>query len=97
MITLRKIGTLKPSTRLRKCANVFRELGRSFASGKMVDMNYLEGLLEIILETDLPGNSDAGYIAKKKSQLHSVPDQGMVWFCDDIYYFLINLCLRIVR
>ncbi len=91
MITLRKIGTLKPSTRLRKCANVFRELGRSFASGKMVDMNYLEGLLEIILETDLPGNSDAGYITEKKSLLHSVPDQEMVWFCDDIYYFLINL------
>ena len=92
MITLRKIHTMKPSARLRKCAHLFRESGRGIASGKMVDINYLEGLLEIILETDLPGNGDAGsgYITEKKAQLHSVPDQGMVWFCDDIYYFLMN-------
>jgi len=92
VITLRKIRTLKPSVRLRKCAYVFRETGRLFAVGTMTDRAYLNGLLEIILETELPEGSDgdAGYISEKQTKLNAIPDSEMVWFCDDIYYFLMN-------
>ena len=103
MITLRKIRTLKPTVRLRKCAYVFREAGRLFSVGSGTDRVYLVGLLDIILETGLPvgsgsvsvsgsgSNNDLSYIIEKKSKLNTVPDSEMVWFCDDIYYFLMNL------
>ena len=92
MITLRKIRTLKPAVRLRKCAYVFREAGRLSAGGRVADRAYLGGLLEIILETGLPEGSDydPGYISEKQTKLNSVPDSEMVWFCDDLYYFLMN-------
>jgi len=96
VITLRKILTLKPALRLRKCAYVFREAGKLFSMGSLADRVYLEGLLEIILETGLPegsgsgSNNDMSYISEKKFKLHTVPNSEMVWFCDDIYYFLMT-------
>jgi RNA methyltransferase, TrmH family len=94
VITLRKIRTLKPTVRLRKCAHVFREAGRLFSAGSPADRVYLDGLLEIILETGLPESSvdkfDIRYISEKQIKLNNVPDSEMVWLCDDIYYFLMN-------
>ncbi len=94
MITLRKIRTLKPSVRLRKCAHVFREAGRLFSVGTITDRVYLEGLLEIVLGTGLPEGSvndfGIGYISEKQTKLNSILDSEMVWFCNDIYYFLMN-------
>jgi len=94
VITLRKILTLKPALRLKKCAYVFREAGKLYSLGSLTDRVYLDGLLEIILETGLPDGCsthyDMGYISEKKSKLNTIPDSEMVWFCDDIYYFLMN-------
>jgi RNA methyltransferase, TrmH family len=92
LITLRKIRTLKPSVRLRKCAHIFRETGRLFSVGSETGRVYLEGLLEIILETGLPEGSDydISYISDKQSKLNTIRNSEMVWFCDDIYYFIMN-------
>ncbi len=97
MITLKKLASLKPSTRLRKCGYLFREAGIAVLTEGITaeKRNYLIGVLTIAAVAiagqndtpDLPNRSDLiPFFSEKMELLRNQPVQELAWTCDDIYY-----------
>lgn len=84
MITLKKISTLKPRVQVRKCGGAMHLA----SMGTLYDREYIQGLLEILLSSELVGEEDRAYFTRAFASFSS----GSLLAGEDIYY----RCLRIL-
>lgn len=83
MITLRKLASLKPRTRIRKSANIFYVASKSDSH----DINYLSSICELLLN-DNELSAITNNIQKKRDSLSD--PQNINRTLDSLYYLLLN-------
>ena len=84
MITLKKISTLKPRVQVRKCGGAMH---LAFL-GTVYDNEYIQGLLDILLHSELVSDDDKEYFRRAFASF----SEGSLLSGEDIYY----RCLKIL-
>lgn len=85
MITIRKIQTLKPRVRVRKCGALMHLV--FLGEAEEADREYIESLLGILLESDIPSSEDKEYFKAAFSRYLS----GEKLAAEDIYYRVLKV------
>lgn len=95
MITLRKLESLKPSTRFRKAAYICRELGKEARKGKGVERSYLIDTVKIGIATfssmEKLSSFEVEWFEAKVEMLAACSSEELPWICDDLYFRMMGV------
>ncbi len=90
MITLRKLTTLKESTRRRKYPLILQKIEGEIKNNETVNFIYFKGLLHMILEDDLYSEKIKSDIHKLESDYYSLNLNDLLWKCNSLRYQLLS-------
>lgn len=83
MITIKKIETLKPRLKVRKVGELMHLAYR----GEVLEKEYVDSLLSILLESELPSQSDRDFFVRSFERFNS----GEILAAEDIYYRTLSI------